>query len=140
MPTPNRRSTTPATIMDAYLDERRHELLDALATATALIAHADGEARSVECSQLADFLDRQNLLSEFSRGEIQEAFDRHIHALKQPDGIATALRRVQLYAGHPLGWVLIELGGEVAGADCRLDPRELRVLGVMRIMIRADPD
>jgi len=139
MPRPmrSRRSATPAMIIGAYLDERRQELLDVLATAAALVAHADGEGAPVECGQLADFLDRQDLLSEFSRAEIREAFERHGHALKQPGGLAAALRRVRSHAGHPLGRVLIEIGEEVADADCRLDPREQHVLQLMRSTLRA---
>jgi tellurite resistance protein len=134
-----RAGATLAQIMDAYLDERRQELLDVLATAAALVARADGRCDPVEGAQLADFLDRQDFLSVFSRTEISEAFDHHSHALMRPASIAQAVARLSPHAGRPLAHVLIELGEEVAGADCRLDPREQSVLHLMRSLLTATP-
>jgi len=89
MSKPTRRTrphARPGAILAAYLDDRRQELLDVLATTAAVVARADGRVEPAECGQLADFLDRHDFLSVFSPTKIHDAFDRRVRALKEPGG------------------------------------------------------
>jgi tellurite resistance protein len=130
--TRNRSDVTSAEVMAAYLDHRNDELLDAVSTAAALVAGADGRIEPVERGQLIDFLDRSELLSVFTRAEILDAFDRGLRELREPGGLATALERFRRHAGRPLARLLVNASEEVAIADCRLHPREQNVLELMR--------
>ena len=141
---PKRKTRTPADITQAetrlaYLDYCENELLDAVATAAALVALSDGRADPVESGQLVDFLDRSEFLSIFTRGEIIDAFERRIRELGEPGASAHALKQLAQHARRPLARMIIDAGEEVATADCRLDPREQRMLRLIRIILAAMP-
>jgi tellurite resistance protein len=125
--------------MAAYLEDREDELLDAVITAAALVARADGWIQHVECGQLLDFLDREELLSVFSREEALDAFRRCIRELREPGGPTAAVERLRRHAGRAPVRLVVGVGEEVAAADCRLDPREERILAVIRTAVGAQP-
>jgi tellurite resistance protein len=127
-----RRNSIPAESMAAYPDGRDEELLDAVVTAAALVARADGWVQPVERAQLLDFLDRNQFLSIFTRAEILDAFERRIRELREPSGPALAVERLRRHAEHAPARLVIDVGEEVAAADCRLDPREQRILQLIR--------
>jgi tellurite resistance protein len=127
-----RSKATQAAIVAAYVDDREDELLDAVVTAAALVARADGWVQPVERGQLLDFLDRNEFLSVFERADIVGAFECRIRELRQPGGPAAALARLARHAGHAPARLAIDAGEEVAAADCRIDPREQRVLHLIR--------
>jgi tellurite resistance protein len=92
MPNRNARhrvALTQAEIMVAYMDAREDELLDAVVTAAALVACADGCIEPVERSQLLDFLNRNGLNALLTRAEILDLFERRIRLLEGE----TALKR-----------------------------------------------
>lgn len=139
-----RKTRTPADITQAqtrlaYLDYCETELLDGVATAAALVALADGRAEPVESGQLVDFLDRSEFLSIFTRGEIIDAFERRIRELSEPGASTQALQQLARHARRPLARMIVDVGDEVAAADCRLDPREQRMLRLIRIILAAMP-
>jgi hypothetical protein len=45
------------------------------------------------------------------------------------------LKRLARHAANPLAPMLIDAGEEIAAADCRLDPREQRMLQLLRIIL-----
>lgn len=140
---PNRdirdRKPAAAEIMAAYFEDREDEVLDALVTAAALVARADGRIDLVEPAQTIDFLDRHDFLSIFTRAEIFGVFERRARELREPGGIAAALDGVRRQTGRPLARLVIEVSEEVAIADCRLDPREERMLEVIRMILGVRP-
>ena len=123
----------------AYLDDREDELLDAVVTAAALVARADNWIQQVEHAQLLDFLDRNPFLSISTRAEITEAFEGRVRALQKLQGPATALMRLTRLAGYKPAQLIVDVSEEVAIADCRLDPREQRVLKLIRTALGAHP-
>ena len=123
----------------AYLDDREDELLDAVVTAAALVARADNWIQQVEHAQLLDFLDRNPFLSISSGAEITEAFEGRVRALRKLQGPATALMRLTRLAGYKPAQLIVDVSEEVAIADCRLDPREQRVLKLIRTALGAHP-
>jgi tellurite resistance protein len=139
---PKQKSRTPADSRPAetrlaYLEYCEDELLDAVATAAALVALSDGRAEPVESGQLVDFLDRSEFLSIFTRGEISDAFERRSRELREPGASIRALQQLALHANRPLARMIIDVGDEVAIADGRLDPREQRMLRLIRVMLAA---
>jgi tellurite resistance protein len=142
---PNRRSGDPGNVTPAkirattYLEYHQNEVLDAVATAAALVALSDRRIEPVECGQLIDFLDRSEFLPIFTRREILDAFERCLQELREPGIPALAVKRLAQHAGRPFARVIINVGEEVAAADCRVDPREQRMLQLIRIILSAVP-
>ena len=140
---PNQRSNgrvklTRAEIVAAYLDFREEELLDAMVTAATLVARADGWVQPVERGQLLDFFDREEFLSIFTREEILEVFERCVQELREPRGLIAAVERLRRRAGQVPVQLVIDVSEEVAVADCRLDPREQRILELIRTLLGGD--
>jgi len=120
-------------------DHGEEELLDSVVTAAALVARADGWIDPVECAQLLDFLDRNDFLSIFTRADVRDAFERRIRELREPGGPMAALVRLRRHAGCGLARLVIDVGEEIAAADCRLDSREQHILQLIRITLWAQP-
>ena len=57
-------------------EDRAHEVMDALVTAAALVAVADGSVHAVEREELVNCIDEERLFPGFSRPEIAAAFDK----------------------------------------------------------------
>jgi tellurite resistance protein len=126
---PRRRlEAKPAEMMAQYWDDRADELLDAVVTAVALVARADGRIDAAERSQLLDFLHRKGSLSVFTPAEILDMFEHRVRELNEPGGVVGALSRLRRHAERSLASVIIKAGQEIAAADCRIDPREQHVL------------
>jgi tellurite resistance protein len=130
---------TPAEIMAAWRDDREDELLDAVVTAAALVARADGWVDPVERGQLLDVLDRNGFLSVFTPAEILDAFERRVRELRAPGGPAAALGRLRRHAGRAPARLVVDVGDEVAAADGRLDPREQRILQLIQAALGVHP-
>jgi tellurite resistance protein len=134
---------TPAGIIFASLGDLENELLDAVVTAAALVARADGWVDPVEREQLLDFLDLNEFMSGFTRAEILDAFERRIRELRAPDGTLAALGRLQRQSARSLARSLtslvVDASEQVAAADCRLDPREQRMLQLIRAALGLHP-
>jgi tellurite resistance protein len=134
---------TPVGIIAASLRDLENELLDAVVTTAALVARADGWVDPVEREQLLDFLDVNEFMSVFTRAEILDAFERRIRELREPDGAVAALGRLRRQSGgslaRSLASLVVDVGEQVAAADCRLDPREQRILQLIRITLRVHP-
>jgi len=132
---------TPTGIIAASLRDLENELLDAVVTAAALVARADGWVDPVEREQLLDFLDVNEFMLVFSRAEIVDAFERRIRELRKPDGTVAALGRLRRQSerrmARSLASLVVDAGEQVAAADCRLDPREQRILQLIRTTLRA---
>lgn len=121
-----------AQYMAAYSDLRDDEIMDALVSVAALIAHADGWVQEVERRQLLDFLDQRNLFAVFARDDVETHFERCVRELREPGGRFAIMHRLHRQADHALGPLIIAVGEAVAAADCRLDPREEQLLWQMR--------
>jgi tellurite resistance protein len=130
--TRDRRGTTPAEIMAAYLDDRNDELLDAVVTAAALVARADGRIEPVERGLLVDFMDRNGFLSVFTRAEILDAFERRLRQFDERGGAEAAIGSLGRFAGRSPARFVVGAGEHIAAASGRFDASELRVLRLIR--------
>jgi tellurite resistance protein len=121
-----------AGIATAFREYREDELLDVLVSAAALLARADGWVQEVERIQLLDFLDREDFFSVFVREDVLTQFDRRISELSEPGGPSSVLCRLGRHRDGSTAALIVNVGEEIAAADCRLDPREQRVLELVR--------
>jgi tellurite resistance protein len=138
MPNRNARhrvALTQAEIMAAYMDAREDELLEAVVTAAALVAHADGCIEPVERSQLLDFLNRNGLISLLTRAEILDLFERRIRLLDGENGIEAAVESLGRLAGRSTARLVIDAADHIAAANGHLHPSELQVLRVIRTAV-----
>lgn len=140
MPNRNTRNRlTPAEIMAAYLDDRNDELLDAVVTAAAVVARADGRITPVERGLLLDFMDRNGFLSVFTCSEILDAFERRVRQFDERGGAEEAVDDLGRLAGRSPARLVIAAGKRVAAADGHLHPRELHILQRIRRALAAPP-
>jgi tellurite resistance protein len=128
---------TAAEMMAAYWEAHEDELVNAVITAAALVARADGRADAVEYDRLEDFLTRNGILSAVTPAAIRELFERRVREQDDPKTAMIALRQLGYHAERPLARVIIDAGEEITAADCRIDPRERRILQLLRIILCA---
>jgi tellurite resistance protein len=121
-----------AAIVATYQEDREDEVLDAIVSAAALIARADGWVQEVERGQLFDFLDRQDFLSAVAREDVLAQFERCVRELREPGGPSAVIERLGRHRDRPTAALILGVGEEVAAADCRLDPREEQLLSLIR--------
>jgi tellurite resistance protein len=124
-----------ADAMAAYLADRDDELLDAVVTAAALVARADGWVDPAERSRLLDFLNNAGLLSVFTRAEILDTFESRVRQLDEPSGARMAADCFARLAGRSPARLVVEAGEHVAAADGHLHPRELQILRLIRVAL-----
>jgi len=129
----------PAELMAAYMEDRDGELLDAVITAAALVAGADGWIAPAERRQLFDFLRRQGLLSVATRAEILDAFETRTRELEERRGAELVVDSLRRLAGRSPSRLVIDVGREIAAADCRVDPREQHMLQLIRVILGGPP-
>ena len=96
--TRRRFGAKPAEMLAQYWDNREDELLDAVLTAVALVARADGWIDAAERSQLLDFLHRKGILTVFTPAEILETFEHRVRELNEPGGPVEALKHLRRHA------------------------------------------
>lgn len=133
---PRRRfEARPAEMTAQYWDDREDELLDAIVTAAALVARADGRIDAAERGQLLDFLHRKGIPIVFTPARILEMFERRIRELNEPGGAIGALKHLRRHAKRPPAGVIIKACQEIAAADCRIDPREQHILHLIGITL-----
>lgn len=120
-----------ADAMASYVASRKDEMRDAVITAAALVARADNWIDSAERRHLLEFLARKNLLPA-TRFEAREAFESRIRELREPGGAAAAVNRLARCGSSSLARLAIEAGEAIAAADHYLDPREMRMLDLIR--------
>jgi tellurite resistance protein TerB len=130
---------SPSEVVAEYCVERDDDFLDAVITAAALVSRADNSVQPVEQARLMDFVDQHEFLSVLSRAEALQIFERRIRELREHEGLAAAMIRLSRVAGRHSASLVAELGEEIAAADCRLDPRERKILALIRTVLGGAP-
>jgi tellurium resistance protein TerD len=119
----------------AYMRDRADELFDAIITAAAMVARADGWIDPVERSQLLGFLNRNGFLAVFTREEVLDAFEDRTRQLAERCGAEVAIGGLRQLAGRSLARLVVDAGTHVAAADGRLHPGELHALALIRMAL-----
>jgi len=119
------------TEMAAHMRDVADELLDAIVTATAMVARADGWIDPLERTQLVVFLNHHGLLAVFTREEVLDAFEDRTRQLAETRGTEIAVGHLTQLAGHSLARIVVDAGVHVAAADSRVHPGELHALALI---------
>jgi len=117
--------------------KRDDDLLDAVATASAIVACADGRIEPVERDALVDFMARNGFLCTLTRAEILEAFERRLEQLEEDGGVAAAVDSLERFAGQAPARLAIDVSKQVAAANGYLHAREIHVLQRIHIALGA---
>ena len=109
-------------------EDRSHEVLDALVTAAALVAVADGRVQAVEREELVNCIADERLFQGFSGSEIAAAFDKRAQQLQHRDGPEVIIKALRPLSGVLSTQLVLRIGRRVANADHRINQSELSEL------------
>jgi tellurite resistance protein len=130
-------SATWPDLMARHLDRRDRDLMEALVTAGALVARADGWVDGSERGHLLGFIRQRGLLVRIAPGEILAAFDGRLHQLEQPSGPKSAMASLRPLAGWSRAALVVDAAAFVAAADGDIHPGERRALRYIRAALTA---
>lgn len=115
--------------------QRDEELLQALVTAGAMVALADGVLAQAESDELVNFIDRQGFVPSIFPRRIAAAFDAKVRVLDDRNGPNAILEAFRPLAGLSLASVVMRVAQRVASADGKLHPRELQTIDLIRLIL-----
>ena len=130
-----RSSVTTAEHIGDYLDTRDQDVMQALVTAGAFVALADGRVEKVERDELVNFIDRQQFVPTIPRTEIAEIFDQRVRQLEDRNSAEVIIENLRPLAGLSLGSIVLRTAERVAGADRQIHPGELQALELIRLIM-----
>jgi tellurite resistance protein len=131
-------SSTTAADFAGHLNHRDDDVTQALVTAGALVALADGHADEAERDALVNFVDRQGFVPSISQQDIAEAFDNSVRKIRQR-GASPVTEALRPLAGLSLASVIVRTAERVAAADRKIHPGELRALKLIRVVMMTLP-
>jgi tellurite resistance protein TerB len=131
----DRSSTATAGLTASYLDNRDEDVMQALVTAGALVAVADGRVEPVERDELVNYIDRQGFVPTISRTNIAKAFDNRVRELQDRDSTSVIVETFRPLAGLSLASVVVRTAERVAAADRQIHPGEVRALKLVRLIM-----
>jgi len=114
-------------------------MLQALATAGALVALADGHSEDVERDELVSFVHRQDFASTISRHGIAKVFDSRVRQLEENYSPNLIMEALGPLAGLSLASVVVRTAERVAAADRKIHPGELQALKLITLVMTAFP-
>lgn len=112
-----------------YLEER---LFEAVVTAGAVVAVADGVAKPGERAELIDFVDRSTWLQSHTSDETAQAYDARVRQFTLEGGIPEAISSLRGVGDGLGGRVVMAAGHCVACADGSVPAAEQDVLQAIR--------
>ena len=131
-------STASAELAADQGDCRDKKVLQALVTAGALVALAEGHLENVERDEVAGF-HRQDFVPTISYSGIAKAFDNRVRELEErydPNLIIEALRPL---ADLSLTSVVVRTAERVAAADRTIHPGEEQAIKLIRLIMMSQP-
>lgn len=135
-----RSSNTIAERANDYSAQSDREVMQALVTAGALVALADGQVDAIERDALVDFIDRQRLTPTISQHEIALAFDNRARQLETRDSVDMIVQAFQPLAGRSLASMVVRTAERVAAADRQIHRGELNALKLIRLLLMTLPN
>jgi len=118
-----------------YLDQLDEEMMQALVTAGAVVALADGHVKPVERDELLNFIEQQGFVPKTSKRDAGEVFDSRLRQLEDGHTLGTIIRALRPLAGLSLSSTVVRTAEHVAMADRELHPSELEALNVIRRLL-----
>ena len=134
-----RSSITTADLVAEYFDQRDEQLMQALVTAGAFVALADGYVKDVERRELLSYLQRQDLVPTIAQREIIEAFDNRVREIEDRGSANVIVDAFRPLVGRSPSSFLLRVAERVAAADGYLDANELQSIEIVRLIVTNPP-
>jgi tellurite resistance protein TerB len=135
----SRSNATTAELVADCFDQRDEQVMQALVTAGALVALADGRVEAIERQELVDYVHRQGFVPTISQDNIAEAFDSRMRQLEDRDSANVIVASFRPLAGLSLSSVVLRTAERVAAADRHMHPNELRAIKLIRLIMTTLP-
>ena len=119
--------------------DRDEDMLQALVTAGAPVALADGELAPVERGELLSFISEQGFVPTISEHDAAAAFDNRVRELEDRHGASVILESLRPLAGLSMASVVVRTAERVAAADRKIHRGEQRALEVLRLVLKTLP-
>jgi tellurite resistance protein TerB len=132
-------STAVAELESDYCDQCTREVIEALLTAGALVALADGRVWAVEREEAVNYIDQQVCFPAVPRSKIAESFDRQTRRLLHRDSPDVIMKALRPLAGSSSASLVLGIGERVAAADRHIHRNELSTLKLLRLISIAPP-
>ena len=116
-------------------DGRDEQVIQALVTAGALVALADGRVQAVERDELLNFIDQQQFVPTISKDQIGEAFDNRVQELQERDSASVIVETFRPLVGLSLASVVVRTATRIAAADRQIHFGEVRALELIRLIM-----
>ena len=113
----------------------QQEAVNALLTAGACVAVADGRVTISERDEAASFVERSGVAPGVTRDEIVALFDQRARRLEDGDFADFVVAGLRPVAGLPVSFDLIRMAERVATADEQLHPREVQAIRLLHLIM-----
>ena len=133
-----RSSITTADLVAEYFDQRDEQLMQALVTAGAFVALADGYVKDVERRELLSYVEGNDLVPTIAQREIIEAFDNRVREIEDRGSANVIVDAFRPLVGRSSSF-LLRVAERVSAADGYLDANELQSIEIVRLIITNPP-
>jgi tellurite resistance protein len=134
-----RSSITTADLVAEYFDQRDEQLMQALVTAGAFVALADGYVKDVERHELVSYVEAQGLVTTIARQEIVDAFDKRVGEIEDRGSANVIVDAFRPLVGRSPSSFLLRVAERVAAADGYLHANELQSIEIVRLIVTNPP-
>src|SRR5262249_25255526 len=134
-----RSSITTADFVADYFDQRDEQVMQALVTAGAFVALADGHVEDVERHELLSYVEGHDLVPTIARQEIVEAFENRVREIEDRGSANVIVDAFRPVVGRSPPLFLVRVAERVAAADGYLHPNELQSIELVRLVVTNRP-
>jgi tellurite resistance protein TerB len=127
-------STAVAELEPDCFDNRAREVIQALLTAGAFVALADGRVRAVEREEAVNYIDQRALFLTLPRSKIAAAFDHQVRRLLRRDSPDVIMEALRPLASSSSASLVLGIAERVAAADRHIHSSELTTLKLLRLI------
>ena len=137
--THKRSGETTADLVADYFDQRDEQVMQALVTAVAFIALADGRVKDVERDELLSYVEAQDLVPTIAQREIVDAFYNRVREIEDRGSANVIVEAFRPVVERSPSSFLLRVAERVAAADGYLDANELQSIEVVRLIVTNPP-
>ena len=128
-------SITTDDLVAEYFDQRDEQVMQALVTAGAFVALADGRVKDIERDELLSYVDAQDLVPTIAQQEIVVAFDNRVREIEDRGSANVIVDAFRPLVGRSPSSFLVGVAERVAAADGYLHPNELQSIEIVRLIV-----
>ena len=132
-------TTTTADLVAEYFNQRDEQLMQALVTAGAFVALADGYVKDVERHELVSYVDGNDLVPTIAQREIIEAFDNRVREIEDRGSANVIVDAFRPLVGRSPSSFLLRVAERVAAADGYLHTSEVQSIEIVRLIVTNPP-